>query len=371
MLAEVKKWAGGGGKDGKGAEVGSMLNRSMLSALPFGSLLVRFEKMWQKVKQWTSGKEVGKGVGKDLMLNVIAGLLGIDLKGPLGKKFSNAAKNAADESQSSFKAAGKNAAAGYIQGFKDGGLAGGVWGSVKNAWDEVRKKQREGSPAKIWIPRGRNAALGFVKGFRDAKLGKHLARELRDGMVNLGDVPKSVWNKLLEKGWKGRAGDDAERLYRPMRTTRMDRERFGVSGRGDAARERARRNAERELAQAQLRHLAQMADNAARAGDEAGARRLRELFSQRREAAWMRESGGRQARLPKHRTSAGLAWDKANRGANKEELREVMHEISDRQVAGFAKALRENIRGGMSTGQLDAALGGYIQHRNNMRPDVR
>jgi hypothetical protein len=81
----------------------------------------------------------------------------------------------------------------------------------------------------------------------------------------------------------------------------------------------------------------------------------------RRRAAGMRGS----------RTAPGLAWDKASRGINKEEMREVMHEISDRQVAGFAKALRENIRGGMSTGQLDAALGGYIQHRNNMRPDVR
>ena len=40
-------------------------------------------------------------------------------------------------------------------------------------------------------------------------------------------------------------------------------------------------------------------------------------------------------------------------------------------IAGFAKAMRDNIRGGMSAGQLDAALGGYINHRNAMRPDVR
>jgi hypothetical protein len=107
---------------------------------------------------------------------------------------------------------------------------------------------------------------------------------------------------------------------------------------------------------------------AAQSGDRERADRLKKQIAQAMHQMMERE---KRARLPKHRTAPGLAWDKASRGINKEEMREVMHEISDRQVAGFAKALRENIRGGMSTGQLDAALGGYIQHRNNMRPDVR
>jgi hypothetical protein len=111
---------------------------------------------------------------------------------------------------------------------------------------------------------------------------------------------------------------------------------------------------------------------AAQAGDKKRVDRLQYQIAQAMHQVMERE---KRARLPKHRTSAGLAWDKANRGINKEEMRDVQREISKESnrelIDGFARAIRENIRGGMSTGQLDAALGGYIQHRNNMRPDVR
>ncbi len=36
--------------------------------------------------------------------------------------------------------------------------------------------------------------------------------------VNLGDVSEAEWNRLLAAGWKGRAGDNVERLYRPGST---------------------------------------------------------------------------------------------------------------------------------------------------------
>lgn len=41
--------------------------------------------------------------------------------------------------------------------------------------------------------------------------------ELKDGIVSLGEVGQSEWDRLLKAGWKGRPGDSAERLYAPTR----------------------------------------------------------------------------------------------------------------------------------------------------------
>jgi len=116
---------------------------------------------------------------------------------------------------------GASIAKGIFFGFSGFGLPGKIAELVANAKKAIGKKIREGSPAKLFISTGRNIGLGVFKGFADLNLGKRMADnvagELRDGIVNLGDVPRSTWDKLLKQGWKGRAGDSAERLYAPNR----------------------------------------------------------------------------------------------------------------------------------------------------------
>jgi hypothetical protein len=40
-------------------------------------------------------------------------------------------------------------------------------------------------------------------------------KQISDGIVKLGEVSMRVWKQLLAAGWKGRAGDRMEALYRP------------------------------------------------------------------------------------------------------------------------------------------------------------
>ena len=305
-------------------------------------------------------KEAGwSRVGSFIIDKIVEGLLGVNLSRQVKVETAKAARGA-KEQQPLFISAGKNAAAGYIQGWRQGGVGGGIVGAVKGAYEGVRKWQKERSPAKRWIPSGKNAALGFVKGFRDARIGDQIAKDLENGMKNLRLAdPRDSFKRLRGERFST-SGSGFNRAQR------IDPTRFSSSS--NVGEQRVRRAHEQALKELRSKVSgAQVRESEARMrvlrAHEAAITNLRRRDSEMARVANRRGDVGGRSR-------PGLAWDKA-RGINKEEMREVSRESNRELIAGFARAMRENIRGGMSAGQLDAALGGYINHRNSMRPDVR
>ena len=302
-------------------------------------------------------KEAGwPRVGSFIIDKIVEGLLGVNLSRQVKVETAKAAKGA-KEQQPFFISAGKNAAAGYIQGFRDGGVGGGIVGAVKGAYEGVRKWQKERSPAKRWIPSGKNAALGFVRGFRDARIGDQIAKDIEGGMKNLRLTdPRDSFKRLTGERFST-SGSGFNRAQR------IDPTRFQASG--NRERKREREAYQRDLAHAReedgtgasarpmtraerislLSHQAQLA---AKAGDKKAYERLRYAMdrlhnSMKRQATDRRRAVG----IGGNRTAPGLDWSKV-KGITKDEMRDVARE-TNRELAGmFAKAMRENIKQGMT-----------------------
>lgn len=119
---------------------------------------------------------------------------------------------------------GTDAAKGFINGFTHSGIVGAIVGKIGDAYNAVKDFLQSHSPSRRFAVLGQSAAEGFAKGLlrgagllRSAskKMVDSVANAVKDGIVNLGDVPRSVWDQLLKRGWKGNPNDNAERLYAP------------------------------------------------------------------------------------------------------------------------------------------------------------
>lgn len=120
---------------------------------------------------------------------------------------------------------GKDAALGIVKGFIHYDIAKAIIEKISNVLDSVKKDNKGNSPWGSTRLLGRDAAQGFALGLLEdggaveknaRKLAGRAGKAIRDGVVSLGDVPRTVWNQLLERGWKGNPKDSAERLYRPQ-----------------------------------------------------------------------------------------------------------------------------------------------------------
>ena len=217
------------------------------------------------------------------------------------------------------KGAGRNMALGLVFGFTNVDLAQKMVSKVKDAKDGISKWLQERSPAKRLVPTGRNMALGIAVGFEDgaSQMAGRIQNALSGSISNLRLADPIASNRQLRPGDSGYLDDG-------------------------------------------FRQNSRQSPNRGQPG-----------YVQAEDGSWVPKSfyGNQQPSRP------GLAWDKAGRGITKADLEDVQRRISRESnrelISGFAKAMRENIRGGMSAGQLDAALGGYMNHRNSMRPDVR
>lgn len=228
--------------------------------------------------------------------------------------------------QHPWKSVGEAVASGIWGGFSGFGLPGKIAEAVANVRKAIGKRIQAHSPARLFYPDGRNIGMGILKGFSDLNLGKRMADnvagELRDGIVTLGDVPKSVWDKLLKRGWKGNPRDNAERLYRPHRL-----------------------------------------DDGFRANSRQSANRGRPGYVQAEDGSWVPRSfyggGGRKP-------------------LDEDGMRRIMREHRQESARGgggvsveqaavrFVVALERAL-----PGFIDGSLGGYLQHHNGAGADPR
>jgi phage-related minor tail protein len=97
------------------------------------------------------------------------------------------------------------------------------------------------SPSTVFAGFGRETMRGFALGIDDAapdaiNAAGAAAAAAADAalgeVVRMGTVSDEVWNRLRAQGWKGRAGDSMEALYRPAAATSYTPPRYDMGGSG-------------------------------------------------------------------------------------------------------------------------------------------
>ncbi len=325
------------------------------------------------------GEKVGQGLSdaRDRIVDVFKGIPEFIKNAKLG-----------------FTSVGAHIIQAIIEGMKPINLAGALIDKVKGAKDKLAFWQQEHSPAKRWMPHGRNAALGYIEAFKGGIEGGGLQRALQDGMVNLGEVSKSQWQKLLDMGWKGRPGDSAERLYAPSGRSQAssrgsgsgnlsarqfsnlpDEQRFALAARGGLPPPPAGYTWAEDYSLVRTSFYGGSASRSSRQGAERMGVALGSVSKKRWEELLAKGWKGnprdhREMLYPPSRRSERRLEAPTNQQPSKSEWRQMMREAH----AEGAKSLAHLIRASMAASGfdpeamrlLDRKMGGYFNFRNGM-----
>lgn len=205
---------------GDGA-VGEILDGFLTGGL-IGGTLSLIDHWFGRAKEKRQSQD-WKGIGLGAAFQAVTGFVSGGIVGTVGDVLSRAADKGKDQ-KPKFEKSGKDSARGFCHGFGIVDLGKCLVDHVKGAWEKVRKWGGEGSPWRRTMLSGIEAAKGFALGLlRDGglaernakKLAGRVAKAIRDGVVDLGDVPRAVWDQLLKRGWVGDPADSRERLSAP------------------------------------------------------------------------------------------------------------------------------------------------------------
>jgi hypothetical protein len=355
------------------------------------------KRLTEEVKAATDWRPLGKRINQQFRDGFSPVDLGELLAKKLEKGFNNSNPVAFGEkygkklrkaiADKGWFGSGKNAALGFLKGFQNAGAGVGIV-EVVDRWREgVKKWQKEDSPAKLWMVQGKNAALGYLQGFRDTKIGEQLARDL-SGAADLATrrakerYQRERGMRRTERAVAGRGGgqlgpgdpgylddgfrqnsrqspgrgkygyvqaEDGSWVYNPALYREEQARRGGGSSEASGA-SGGERERQLRLRENYKEHLVDIHD------------RRKRMFER---AARLRGGNGSEAR-------AGLDWSRAPRGANKDELAEVMDRHANKIITGLAKAMQQSNGSARDFGHMmENSVAPYLNHRNAMGADPR
>lgn len=328
---------------------------------------------------------------------------------------------------------GRDSGEGIIRGWNAVNFIKAFVNKVKGAYNAVKEWIQSHSPSRRFMALGRDTALGFAQGLlndsgmivKNARaMAQKVAAAIRDGIVNLGEVPMPIWDQLLKRGWKGRAGDSAERLYAPQGARRSHAgmvqaedgswvpKSFYSGGRATPGMSRATRDGIVNLGEVSRRTWEKLLSQGwkGRAGDNAerlyaphragmvqaedgswvpksfyGSGGSHRGMVQAEDGSWVPKSfysgGGRRAGMVQAEDGSWVPRsfysghkpmsEEGMRNAVREGMREHGRESRGGLAQEIAQAVVMALRSDAYEGYLDRSIGGYFGHRNAAGADPR